>query len=146
MENAEEVSHNVESQSDTKAIEADLKNDAIGSTLYSKKWVIQTLSKMSRTKAMDEFKVIADTEAEFLSDLDSLVGMSASEDVCVFLASPDSHCLPMLAAELLLPSPFGPVAPPPSDSKDSAAATAYISHCMRRWVKSSNVDLFSQLH
>ena len=48
-------------------------------------------------------------EDEFLSDLDTLVGMSASEDVCDFLASPTSDCLPMLVAELLLPTPFGPV-------------------------------------
>jgi len=133
--------HNVESQNDTKDIEADLKSEAIGSTLYHKTFVFDTLTKMSQSKSKEKFRDIVSEEDEFLSDLDTLVGMSASEDVCDFLASPTSDCLPMLVAELLLPTPFGPVQQDPKspspdrseeDEKEHGIDAKFISHCLRR--------------
>merc|ERR1719204_1498062 len=96
---------------------------------------------MSQSKSKEKFRDIVSEEDEFLSDLDTLVGMSASEDVCDFLASPTSDCLPMLVAELLLPTPFGPVqqdpkSPSPERSEEDEAEhgidAKFISHCLRR--------------
>ena len=50
--------HNVESQNDTKDIEADLKSEAIGSTLYHKTFVFDTLTKMSQSKSKEKFRDI----------------------------------------------------------------------------------------
>ena len=50
--------HNVESQNDTKDIEADLKSKAIGSTLYHKTFVFDTLTKMSQSKSKEKFREV----------------------------------------------------------------------------------------
>ena len=116
-------SYNAESEPCTKEVEALMKVDAIGSTLYSQTWVMNLLVKMSDIKTYEAYEGL-ESEEEFLADIDALLGMSSNHDVCSFLAVDNAFA--MVAIELALPSPFSCLL-----DRD-LPSPAFASHCLRR--------------
>ncbi len=102
-EEEEEEDFNLEAGTGTQELGELLRSDAIGETMYDKKWVMEAVLKVA--KKLDELEgEDADLEEETDADLSSLVDMSVEKDVCVFLA--ESGCLDLLRDKALLSPQF----------------------------------------
>ncbi len=81
---------NIESSAATAELEESLRSEAIGTTLYDKKWVLRTVMSLAEREAGEgnsEDGAVAD-------DLVSLVEMTVESDVCVFLT--ESGCFDVI--------------------------------------------------
>lgn len=78
MDEIEEV-HNLDSSPDSADLEQQILSEAIGSTLYSKHWVLSTVLELCQVKSASE--LVEDVDEK----MTSLVDMSIEPDVCRFL-------------------------------------------------------------
>ena len=79
MSDDDEDAFNMESSAATAELESVLRSEAIGDTLYDRRWVLKTV-----------MAVASNTDYEDEDDLCSLTDMTAERDVCAFLV--ESGC------------------------------------------------------
>jgi hypothetical protein len=89
----DEECFNVESSAATAELEALVRDEAIGSTLYDKKWVIRTVLALGR-KEEEDTKDESECASRPSSDLASLVEMTIENDVCEYIV--ESGCLDVI--------------------------------------------------
>ena len=116
----EDETFNLESSEATTELEEVLRSEAIGDTLYDRRWVLKTIMGLVSDPGKTD---LTDKEE---SDLVSLCDMSAERDVCAFLA--ESGC-----ADVVLNGMAADGAPPTSREVALRISANVIEKCEGFW-------------